>query len=270
MTNIALPGKKNWITGIARAGFIAKGMIYLVLGALAFMAAFELGGQSEKQTSQSGVFTSVKEWPGGMFLLVLLTAGLACYTIWRFIQAFNIPEKDQKKKWGKRVRYIFSGIAYLLLAFSALQLILHSQSQDNGDSKQYWAAEILSKPFGQWLLGIAALGVAATGIYQLWYGISEHYKKHVEEQNISSSIASRLVLTGKIGYISRGIVWLMLAWLLMQAAIHANPGEAGGTSKAFTFLEEWSAGSILLALLALGLIAYGIFNFVRAAYERFE
>ncbi len=269
MTHISLPRKQSWITGIARAGLISKGIVYLVLGALAFMAAFELGGQSEKQTSQSGVFNSVKDWPAGMFLLILLTAGLVCYTAWRFIQAFHTHEHDKKKIWSKRLRYLFSGLAYLLLAYSALQLILYSK-QDNGDGNQYWAAELLDKPFGQWLLGIAALAVAATGIYQLWYGLSEHYKKHVEEQNIHSSMSSKLILTGKIGYAARGIVWLLLAYMLMQAAVHANPGEAGGTSNAFAFLEEWTAGSLLLGLLALGLIAYGIFNFVRAAYERFE
>ena len=262
-------GKKTWINGIAKAGLVAKGIVYLVLGALAFMAAFELGGKSNEDTTQSGVFTSVKEWPGGMILLVLLSAGLICYIIWRFIQAFHTREGDAKKKLGKKIRYMASGLAYASLAFSAIQLIIYN-NQDNGDKNQYWASEVLQKPFGQWLLAIGALVRAGTGIYQIWYGLSGKYKKHVEQQGHHSEVVNMLTKSGKIGYVSRGIVWLLLSWLLLKAAIGASPGEAGDTSKAFRFLEEWTLGSYLLGALALGLIAYGVFNFLRARYARYQ
>ena len=264
---MTLTGQRSWIKGIAKAGLTAKGIVYLVLGTLAFMAAFELGGQSTSDTTSSGVFSSVKEWPAGLFLLIILGAGLVCYTVWRFIQAFTLQEEDDKKRWAKRVRYIASGLAYLSLAFSALQLILYNE-QDNGDKNQYWAAEVLSKPFGQWLLGLGALVMAGTGIYQVWYGLSEHYKKHVQKQSLQSTITATLSRAGKIGYVARGIVWLLISYLLLKAALDSNPGEAGDTGKAFQFLEGWSAGSFLLGGLGLGLVAYGIFNFVRARYER--
>jgi hypothetical protein len=260
--------KNSWISGIAKAGLISKGIVYLVLGALAFMAAFELGGKSNKDTTSSGVFNSVKEWPAGNFLLILLSSGLICYIIWRFTQVFHTKEKDDKKRWGKKIRYIASGLAYASLAFSAIQLVLYN-NQSNGDSNQYWAAEALQKPFGQWLLGIGALIIAGTGIYQIWYGLSEKYKKHIEQQGHHSDVVHTLTRAGKIGYVSRGIVWLLLAYLLIKAAIGANPGEAGDTGKAFQFLEQWTLGSYLLGALALGLIAYGIFNFLRAKYPPF-
>jgi hypothetical protein len=76
-------------------------------------------------------------------------------------------------------------------------------------------------------------------------------------------------MAGKIGYVARGIVWLVIGWLFTKAAFHKNSSEAGDTSEAFGFLAEASYGSYLLAGVGLGLICYGIFNFIRVRYETF-
>jgi hypothetical protein len=124
--------------------------------------------------------------------------------------------------------------------------------------------------YGQYLLGAAALVLAGIGIYQIYYALSEKYKKHVQQLNLHTKAASILLGAGKAGYISRGLVWIILAFLLGRAALHANASEAGNTAKAFHFVESSTQGSLLLGALGLGLIAYGIFNFIRARYERFE
>ena len=79
-----------------------------------------------------------------------------------------------------------------------------------------------------------------------------------------------LLIAGKTGYVARGIVWLIIGWMFSKAAIHSNSSEAGDTSKAFSFLQSGSYGSYLLGAVALGLIFYGILNFIRARHERFN
>lgn len=256
---------KPWVPKIARIGLIAKGIVYVILGALAFMAAFEIGGQSNQDTNKAGVFNSIKDFPGGIILLVLLAAGLVCYSIWRMIQTFSGHDPDVKL--SKRVRYFFSGVIYLLLAGTAVQMIV-SHEQENGDGNQHLVARMLDHPAGEWIIGTVALMFAAVGIYQIYYAVSEKYKKHVEQLNGNSNGASALLKAGKVGYISRGIVWLLLAYLFLMAALHSNSSEAGGTSKAFQSLESSSYGSYLLGALGLGLVAYGVFNFIRAKYQR--
>jgi hypothetical protein len=78
-----------------------------------------------------------------------------------------------------------------------------------------------------------------------------------------------LLRAGKVGYISRGVVWLVIAFLFLRAAFYAVASKAGDTAEAFRFIESSPLGSPLLGLLGLGLIAYGVFNFIRARYERF-
>ena len=256
---------RKWISKLARVGLTAKGVVYLVLGILAFMAAFELGGQSNTDANRTGVFTAIRDAPAGLWLLGLLSAGLICYCVWRGVQAFA---RDKDLKWTKRLRYLFSGLAYLSVAITAIQIILHTYT-DNGDSNRNIAAQLLDTNHGKWLLGGFALFIAGTGFYQVWYGLSEKYKKHVQKLSAQQS-HSILLYSGKVGYLARGAVWLVIAFLLIKAALHANASEAGDSSKAFRFVENTQYGSYLLGALGVGLMAYGVFNFIRARYESFQ
>jgi hypothetical protein len=258
---------KPWIKPVAQAGLIAKGAVYVLLGVLAFMAAFEIGGKGSAEASQTGALQSVREWPAGNVLLLALAAGLLCYAIWRGIQTF-VDTGVEKKGWKKRLRYGLSGATYAVLAYSSLRLSL-GPSQKKGDKNQAVAAELLDKPFGQVLVGLAALTLAAVGVYQIYYGLSEKYKKHVKGLSLKSEYTSLLLRSGKIGYVSRGAVWLLMAALFGRAAIYAAASEAGDTSKTLQFIEDSPYGSYLLGALGLGLAAYGVFNFIRARYDHF-
>jgi hypothetical protein len=118
------------------------------------------------------------------------------------------------------------------------------------------------------LVSIAAAIFLAVGIYQIYYGLSERYEKHT--QKADNAMSKRVLLkAGKIGYVARGIVWVIIGWLFIKAAMSSNSSEAGDTSKAFSFLADAAYGSYLLAILAIGLICYGVFNFIRARYQSF-
>ena len=256
---------KPWVEKIAQVGYISKGIIYVLLGALGFMAAFELTKNNE--ANQNGALRFVKELPAGTILLLVLVLGLLCYSTWRGIQAFYNP-KNEEKKWTKRLRYLFSGLSYLGLAYTALRAAL-GDSTKGGDQNQKLAGELMSQPLGQVLVWLAALTFAAVGIYQIYYGFSGKYRKHVQDLSLGSQQASLLLKSGKIGYISRGIVWLVIGFLFSRAAIHSAANEAGSTAKAFQFIEGTPFGSYLMGALGLGLVAYGVFNFIRARYEHF-
>ena len=118
--NLAVEARP-WVKRIAQAGLIAKGVVYILLGALGFMAAFELGGKNNNEASQTGALQTLKELPAGTILLALLATGLLCYSIWRGIQTFYTNGKD--KHLTKRLRYFISGLAYLALAYAAARAI---------------------------------------------------------------------------------------------------------------------------------------------------
>lgn len=260
--------QQNSISRIAQAGLVAKGIVYVLLGLLAFMAAFELGGQSTSEADRTGVFTLVKDLPAGKPLLALVAVGLVCYSIWRLIQAFQPGAGSEEIKWSKRVRYCFSALIYGSVALTALRLLLYNR-KGSGSGNEQLADNLLHQSYGQWLLGAAALIMAGNGVYQLYYGLSGKYRKHVQGLSLASPTSRLLLRAGKVGYLARGVVWLIVAWLLLKAALHANSSEAGDTADAFRLVESSTAGSLLLGALGLGLVAYGVFNFIRARHERF-
>lgn len=255
---------------IAKVGLIAKGIVYCLLGLLVFMAAFNINGRSTGNTDKEGVFDFVLKQTGGQIMLGVIAMGLISYALWRFIQTFGDSEHKGSKPKGlaSRTRYLFSGLVYGSLAIVAINM-LFSNPTGSGDDQQSMARELLTKPFGQWLVGIGAAILFGVGIYQLYYGLSEKYRKHAEKVGRSSN-TKLLLLAGKVGYVARGIVWLVIAWLFFKAAIHANSAEAGDTSKAFGFMEDAAYGTYLLAAVGVGLFCYGAFNFIRVQYERFN
>lgn len=257
----------DFMKRMAQAGLSAKGVVYVLLGLLAFMAAFELGGTGSDDASQTGTLQFVKDMPAGTVLLIVVAVGLFCYSIWRFAQAYY--KSNDNDGWKKRLRYLFSGLSYLAFAITAIRFIGGGGSE-GGNRNQAIAGELMSKPFGQILVGIGGLLFAAVGVYQIYYGLSEKYRKHVQKLSLQTEQASLLLRSGKIGYISRGLVWLVIAFLFFRATFHAAASEAGSTAEAFRFIETSPFGSVLLGVLGLGLMAYGAFNFVRARYERFE
>jgi small-conductance mechanosensitive channel len=257
--------KPQIVTRIAQAGLVAKGFVYILLGLLAFMAAFELGGKGNDSATKAGALQLTQELPAGKFLLIAIALGLFCYCAWRIMEA--IREKG-KGAWKKKIIYLLSGLAYLAFAISALRIVGGDNS--NSNQNREIASELMSKPFGQVLVGLGGLIFAIVGAYQIYYGLSEKYRKHVQQLSLHSTQSRLLQRSGKVGYISRGVVWLVIAFLFFRAAVHARASEAGSTGEAFQFIESSPYGSALLGVLGLGVIAYGIFSFVRARYERFN
>ncbi|MCC9137358.1 DUF1206 domain-containing protein [Pontibacter silvestris] len=259
----------EWVRNFAKTGLTAKGVVYCLVGVLAFMAAFEINGNSTEEASREGVFRLILQQPFGKALLAIVALGLFCYTIWRFIQGFIDTEHQghDTKGVGKRIRYIFSGLVYGSLAFLSAKMVLGSGGNSGGSSQQTLASKLLQQPFGQWLVGMVAIGITAIGIYQIYYGLSDKYRKKVRSSGLKSDIENKLIQMGKFGYLARGVVWLVIGYLFLQAALKANPQEAGGNTRAFQFLEDSSYGSFVLGAVALGLICYGIFLFMRAKFQ---
>ncbi|MCW3114619.1 MAG: hypothetical protein JWR18_3015 [Segetibacter sp.] len=266
------PSGSKWIPRIARIGLISKGIIYCLIGIVAFMSAFKIGGESYTHTNKKGLMSLIQQQFAGQFLLALLILGLLCYCLWRGVQCFSDTENkgSNSKGFAKRGRYLLSGLIYLSFAIAAAQVLLHSGGNNGGNSNQKIIQELLAKPFGQYLAGTAAAIIAGVGIYQIIYGISGKYKKHVTGLHLHTNASAYLLKAGTIGYIARGIVWLIISWLMFKAAIHASAKDAGDTNQAFQFIEDSSYGPVLAGLLGLGLVLYGVFNFIRARFEHFK
>src|SRR5919201_941439 len=90
-----------WFERLARFGYAAKGVVYLVGGALSARAAFGLGGTT---TDSQGVLITILSEPFGKLMLVLIGIGLIGYVLLRLVQAFMDPEQKGSDAKGIALR----------------------------------------------------------------------------------------------------------------------------------------------------------------------
>ena len=261
----------EWIEKYARFGIAAKGAVYILVGVLAAMAAFGNGGSTG---GKQNAFKWIIEQPYGQILLGLVILGLLGYVVWRMIMAFKDPDGygTDAKAMMKRAGFFFSGLVYLLLAFSAARMLFPaliggSGSGSGGEGgREMLIAKALQQPFGQILVGVFAAIVIGKGLYQLYRGFTGDFKGHINERTMSKEEHAVFTRTGRVGYIARGIVFALIGYFLVQAALQSDASEAGGTSQVFSFLSNnW--GPYVLAAVAIGLAAYGVFMFVKSKYR---
>ena len=259
--------EKSFIEIMARVGLISKGIVYCILGTMTLLAALNIGG---KEVDKDDVFKTIFEQPFGKILLVILVCGLVSYITWRFIQAFKDTEDkgDDKKGIANRIGYAFSGLLYCVITYSAIKLILHSKSEEGNQEQD--VAELMSKPYGKWLVIILGLFVIGRGIYQLYIAYSGKLEKKLNSGAINGKARNWAINAGKFGYTSRALVLGIIGFFFIMAALKTDPEQATDTKGTFNMIENYSYGKLLLCIVAGGLAVYGIFMFVEARYRRIK
>lgn len=249
---------------IARFGIFTKGFVYCMIGALTLTAAVSTKG---KKTNTDGVLSTIVEQPFGQILLVITILGLLGYVFWRFYQAIVDPEDLGNNLNGllTRVGIASSGFFYGFLAYSAVKILFKAGGESGGGNETAVAA-LLSKPYGEILVGIVAAAFLGKAGFQIFLAYSGKFKKKIQAAELNNRVEQIILNSGYVGYTARGIVVGIISYLTFHAAYNANSSSAGGTKEAFSFIEH-ELGTIFLAIVAIGLFAYGFFMLVKARYR---
>ncbi len=253
----------------ARFGIAARGVVYCLIGILAAMAAFGGGG---KKSGSGGILEWISKQTFGQILLGLLALGLIGFVFWRMYQSFGDAdnEGDDKQGIGKRIAYFFSGLLYGFLAFNAIQILIGSASGGgSGGGKQSALSWLMSKPAGQILVAVIATGVLAKAIYDMYKAYSGKFREKMEETDMDEKTQTLMVNAGKVGFTARGIIFGVIAFLVYKAALTSSSGQAGGTKKAFDFLQD-TFGTVVFGVIALGLLCFGIVMLIMARHREMD
>ena len=257
---------KKWLVGFGRFGFVAKGVVYMLIGVLAVQAALGAGGDT---TSQKGALAHIGQAPYGRMLLMAMAVGIVGYALWRFIQAFLDTENKGNGGKGIAVRFGYFAIASLHVGLAISAFALARGSDDGGgDSTPGWTAELMSQPFGRWLVagvGAAVLAYSARQFYRAW---SLNFRDKLKLREMSATEDKWATRLGRMGYAARGVVFAVVGVFLIVAAVTTDPEQARGLDGALATLAEQPWGWLVLGTVAVGLLAYGIYNFVQARYRR--
>ena len=244
---------------VMRAGYGARGAIYVLVGILAFWAALY---QAEASGTKDALVT-LRSQPWGVPALWGIGIGLFAYMIWRVTAGVADVEDHGTDTKGMvaRAGQVTTGVLHGLIGLSVIGLAMGDSG--SGGGAQGWTQKVMQMPGGRWLVGIGALILLGAGIYYVYKGWSGKYKEHLEGSKATVDLDP--VLKG--GLVIYGILLGIVALSIGYAALTADPSQAGGLGQALTDIRQMTFGRYLLGLAGVGLIAFALYNFVEAAYR---
>lgn len=251
---------------LARAGLVARGAVYAIIGILAIQVAAHSGGTP---SNQRGALETIQRQPFGHWLLVATAIGLGGYALWRFVQAIagQGPEGGGDHSTLGRVSAAVSGCAYAAMCALAVSLLLGASSQSSGNPHKS-AAGVLGWPGGQWIVAAAGLAFIAVGLYQGYKGVTKEFLKEEKTDRMGPVMRTWMPRIGMVGYLARMVVFCLIGIFAIRSAIDYAPKKAVGLDGALETLSRQTYGTVLLAVVAAGLIAFGLFSITESRYRR--
>jgi hypothetical protein len=250
---------------LSRAGFVARGLIYAIIGFFAFEVAVSDTG---KLTNQQGAIETVSNQPLGGLLLLLLAIGLGGYAVWRLFRAMLGHGPEDSDSTLDRLGGLGSGVVYAGLCLAAIKVLTGSSAAGPSSNPDRTTAGVFDWPAGRWLVGLAGIVMVAVGAYQLVKGVRRKFLEEIKTERMSSATETWITWIGTVGHVARAIVFGLVGWFLVKAAYEFDAKEAVGLDGALTKVLDAAYGPWLLGFVAAGLIAFGIYSISEARYRR--
>jgi hypothetical protein len=262
----AIGGAARWVVRAARLGYAAKGVVYLVIGALAARAAAGDGGTT---TDSRGALRAIGDGALGNAALAVIGVGLLGYALWAVLSAATDAEDRGRDAKGIAIRIgqAGRGLAYGALGIEALRLF--GRARDSGGrGAEHWTGRLLDAPFGRWLVVAVGVGIIGYALYQFVRASSDKVHKHLDLHDASAQARIWVVRLGRFGIAARGVVFVLIGWFLVRAAMTHDASRAGGIDESLAALARQPRGELLLGVVAAGLVAYGVYQLANARYRR--
>ncbi|MDN0198990.1 DUF1206 domain-containing protein [Streptomyces sp. S.PNR 29] len=252
----------------ARAGLAARGVIYLLVGALALQIAF---GDKNEQADRSGALAELSEKPFGAVLLWALGLGLAGMALWRLSEVLFGSVGPDGRKARKRLLAAARCGFYAFVAYSVLSFAASPGGGGGGSSDKQSrdvTARVMEVPAGQWLVGVAGAAIVVTGVGIGIQAVRRSYHRKLKMGEMSSRTRRLVDVTGVAGGVARGVVFTAAGAFAIRAAADYSPDKAKGLDDTLRSFADTPLGPWLLVCVAAGLVLFGVFSFAMARWRR--
>lgn len=252
-----------WIGWLARAGLVARGVVYLIIGVLALKLALGDGGRA---TNQQGALKTIADGSLGKFLLILMAIGLAGYALWRLLRAAVGHGAEQRDSGSDRVAALASGIAYAILCVTAVKILADART-GSGTPKEATGG-VLAWSGGTVIVAIAGIILIGVALYQAYKGLAKKFLDDAKTGEMSEGVRKGYTALGVFGHVARAVVFALIGYGMIKAAIDYDPNKAVGLDGALRELANASYGPALLGVVAAGLIGFAAYSIADARYRK--
>ena len=262
----------KWKKFTVRAGYSAKTVMYVMLGAFILTSVFTV--LSREKASQSHVFLTLKQQPLGQIFLSVLVLGLACYAFWRWLQIFITDKAHDDSMLVHVINKLFffiSGAFYFLAAYAGAKTLLEVKSSSTSrDSGKKVSEFLMQYEWGLLLVATIGLCIIIFAIVQFKHAYTADFLKKFSLSSLSHRVSKSVKVTGRLGYTARGVVYSLVGSFFILAALLSNPSQAGGLQKALETLMKQPFGPYLIAAVGAGFIMFGLYCALEAKYRKVE
>ena len=241
--------------------------MYVVIGWIALQVAF---GKSGQQADRSGALHALGGTPFGAVALWVLVVGFFGMALWQLSEAlFGSPAAGRKA--GMRLRALARAVIYGILACGVLEYAIGAGGQQSSNQQSVdLTATLLRHPGGKAVVVVVGLAFIGGGLY---LGYQAGRERFLEGLRLTEMRAATMLIVGwlgRVGGVARGMVFVTVGVFLVVAAVTTQPRQAKGLDSALRSLAATPGGPWLLALVAIGLIIFGVFSFCEARWARVE
>jgi hypothetical protein len=253
---------------LVRVGFVARAVTYGVIAALGLAVAVGAGGVSATP-NQQGALAVIARAPLGRLALIVIAAGLLCYALWKLTQGIfgSGPEGGGGDRPHDRIANLSGGLAYLV--FFAISIRVLTGTSGSGSSEPSHAtAGVLAWPGGQLLVGVAGALLIAISASQIYEAIRGRFVRDSKLEQMSARERRAFLILGRVGLIARALVFVLIGYFLIRAAVGSRSANAVGIDGALARLHRQPLGPWLLGFVAAGLLTFAAFSLLEARYRR--
>ena len=257
---------------VARAGWLAKGLVYGLAGVLAIGIAMDklpASGDPSQEASQSGAIARIADSSAGAAALWAVAIGLGLYVIWRVVSIL-LPAENSPMAWATRVGYGVSVLIYTALAWSAVSFASNRAraSKTENSRVEQFTRDLMEHSGGRWLVGFVGALLIGVGGYFAHKGATASFRKELREVGVGPLGTKQIVRIGQIGWCARAAMMALVGFFLIRAAVQFSPDEAEGLDGALRRLADTSWGTLMVLAIGIGLLIYGFFCVVSAPIQR--
>ena len=253
------------MSGLARAGLAARGVMYGLIGIIAVQIAL---GTTHQQADRNGAVRLVAATPFGQVILWLLVIGFAGLTLWRLSEAIWGASGADGHKTSTRLTNLAKALIYGFLTYGILKyaLGLGAPASTNSQSRDL-TATALRYPGGQVVVAIAGVVIAVIGLKLAYKAFRRKFLSDMQMGSASPATRRFVTWLGEVGGIARGVVFVTIGIFVLVAGLEAKPGQAKGIDSALRALAHTPFGPWLLGLVAAGLVLFGVFSCCEARWR---
>jgi hypothetical protein len=252
------------LLGSVRAGFVAYGAVHLLFAWIAIRLVTNhdaSSGSASKTATGQGALAQLADDPLGRILLGAMSVLFVILMLWQLLTALvGHRHRSGWRRVALRAAAVCRLLVYGYFAVSCARLSMRG-ADAAGRSPQSTTARILNAPLGPLLVIAVAAVAVGVGVALVVFGARKSFVRLLNQGARGGGRRKVVVVLGQVGYVAKGLAFIVVGALLTTVALTHDPGKAGGLDQAlFQFLGH-ATGSAAIVVVGLGLGCFGLYLF---------